>query len=124
MRPSSSRRRAEILDLLVAATATGSLACVASRGSVDTSWAPLTSPTQLAAINPTLLPDTEQRLPLPSFSVRQQVLPSGLRVGVESGETRGMVAVVTVVGSGSSVDPAGREGLAHLIEHLVYHAHP
>src|SRR5262245_46229902 len=123
MRPSSSRHRAAILGLIVAATVATALGCVASRRAVDSSWAPLTSPTQLAAMNPTLLPDSEQRLPLPLFNVRQQVLPSGLRLGVESGETRGMVAVVTVVGSGSSADPAGREGLAHLIEHLVYHAH-
>ena len=48
--------------------------------------------------------------------------PSGLRLGTETGETRGMVAVVTVVGSGSGADPPEHEGLAHLVEHLVYHA--
>src|SRR5262245_18180077 len=59
---------------------------------------------------------------LPQFNIRQQALPSGLRVGVETGETRGMVAVVTVFGSGSGADPPDHEGLAHLVEHLVYHA--
>ena len=60
---------------------------------------------------------------LPLFNVHQEVLPSGLRLGVETGETRGMVAVVTVFGSGSSADPPDHEGLAHLVEHLVYHSH-
>jgi len=103
--------------------------CVVRHGRVssvptDTSWAPLPSPAQLAAMQPTLLPDTDLQMQLPRFDVRQEVLPSGLRLGIETGETRGMVAVVTVVGSGSSADPPDHEGLAHLVEHLVYHAHP
>jgi zinc protease len=76
----------------------------------------------MAAMTPTLVPDHELQMQLPLFSVHQEVLPSGLRLGVEEGETRGMVAVVTVVGTGSSADPPEREGLAHLVEHLVYHA--
>jgi zinc protease len=90
---------------------------------LDSSWAPLRSPAQLAAMNPTLVPDWELRVDLPRFAVRQETLPSGLRIGVESSETRGMVAVVTVLGSGSSADPPEHEGLAHLVEHLVYHSH-
>jgi zinc protease len=89
----------------------------------DSSWGPLRSPGQLASMTATLVPDGELRIDLPRFEVRQEVLPSGLRLGVESSETRGMVAVVTVLGSGSSADPPEHEGLAHLVEHLVYHSH-
>ena len=73
-------------------------------------------------MNATLVPAGDLAMELPRFKVRQSVLPSGLRLGVEGGETRGMVAVVTVLGAGSSADPPEREGLAHLVEHLVYHA--
>src|SRR5512138_3735415 len=86
----------------------------------DSTWAPLQSPAQLSAMMRTLLPDTDRRADLPRFDVRQEVLPSGLRLGVETGDARGMVAVVTVLGSGSSADPPDHEGLAHLVEHLVY----
>jgi len=33
-----------------------------------------------------------------------------------------VAGLVTVVGSGSSADPRGKEGLAHLVEHLVFRA--
>jgi zinc protease len=91
--------------------------------STEPDWAPLPTLAHLAAMQPTLLPNTAVQMQLPLFSVRQEVLPSGLRLGVETGETRGMVAVVTVFGSGSSADPPEQEGLAHVVEHLVYHSH-
>ncbi len=99
--------------------------CVVGMGrrQVDSSWAPLQTAAQLAAMAPTMVPHTELQMQLPRFDIRQQVLPSGLRVGVETGETRGMVAVVTIFGSGSGADPPDHEGIAHLVEHLVYHAH-
>jgi zinc protease len=115
--------------LAAAAAVLAAAGCVPRRGRVDVvprgdpSWAPLPSLSHLAAMQPTLVPDAEQQMQLPRFTVNQQVLPSGLRLGVETGETRGLVAVVTVVGTGSSADPPDHEGLAHLVEHLVYHAH-
>ena len=56
------------------------------------------------------------------------VLPSGLRVIVEQDRTQPFVAVAAVVGAGASDDPPGKEGLAHLVEHLSFrsrgkHAH-
>ena len=54
----------------------------------DSSWGPLRSPGQLASMTATLVPDGELRIDLPRFEVRQEVLPSGLRLGVESSETR------------------------------------
>jgi len=35
-----------------------------------------------------------------------------------------MVGVVLTVGAGSTSDPAGSEGLAHLVAHLGFHARP
>jgi zinc protease len=47
-------------------------------------------------------------------------LPSGLRLVVEEDHTAPVVAVVAAVGVGSADDPAGQEGLAHLVEHMTF----
>jgi zinc protease len=48
------------------------------------------------------------------------VLPSGLLIVVEQDPHATAVGVVAVVHGGSSADPQGKEGLAHLVEHLTY----
>jgi zinc protease len=60
-----------------------------------------------------LLP--EQRLPQRLFQ-----LGSGLRVLVQEDHAAPQVAVVAVHGVGSGADPAGQEGLAHLVGHLFF----
>jgi zinc protease len=57
-----------------------------------------------------------------SFPLRDFRLPSGLRVVVEEDRRVPVVAVVAVVGTGSTSDPAGKEGLAHVVEHLAFRA--
>ena len=54
------------------------------------------------------------------YDVRAVDLPSGMRVVVEKDSTRPLVAVVSVVDVGGSDDPPGKEGLAHLVEHLAF----
>lgn len=54
------------------------------------------------------------------FPARAVTLPSGLRVAYETAPSRGMVAVILALDVGSTADPAGREGLAHYAEHLVF----
>lgn len=49
--------------------------------------------------------------------------PSGLRVLFERAPGATTSAVVAVVGAGAVEDPPGREGLAHLVEHLTFRAH-
>jgi zinc protease len=49
--------------------------------------------------------------------------PSGLRVIFERAPGSNMVGVTTVVGVGSRADPPGREGLAHVVEHLAFRGH-
>src|SRR5262249_35701236 len=49
---------------------------------------------------------------------------SGLRVIVEEDHRAPTVAVVTLVGAGSSSDPPGKEGLAHYVEHLTFRSRP
>jgi zinc protease len=56
------------------------------------------------------------------FEVSDSVLPSGLRVQVEHDASVQQVAIALVVGAGSADDPKGKEGLAHLAEHLVFRA--
>lgn len=57
------------------------------------------------------------------FPVRDLRYASGLRVLVEQDSRRPVVAVVSLVGSGGAGDPKGKEGLAHLVEHLTFRAH-
>jgi zinc protease len=54
------------------------------------------------------------------FDASQEQFPSGLRLGHERTTTKGMVGIVVTVGSGSTKDPIGKEGLAHFVEHLVF----
>jgi zinc protease len=50
--------------------------------------------------------------------------PSGLRVIVERAPGVQRAGVTTIVGTGGLQDPPGREGLAHLVEHLLFRAAP
>lgn len=50
------------------------------------------------------------------------VLPSGLMIVLEQDIHATAVGVVAVVRGGSSADPQGKEGVAHLVEHLTYRA--
>ena len=58
-------------------------------------------------------------LPLRTFA-----FPSGLRVVVEKDTRTPLAGVFAVVGSGSSSDPKGKEGLAHYVEHLAFQSKP
>ncbi|MGO9832487.1 MAG: insulinase family protein [Myxococcaceae bacterium] len=51
-------------------------------------------------------------------------LPSGMRIVIEEDHSKPVVAVVTVVNAGAADDPVGKEGLAHLVEHLTSRAKP
>ncbi|NVJ00172.1 insulinase family protein [Myxococcus sp. AM009] len=55
-----------------------------------------------------------------AFPLRDFRFPSGLRVVVEQDARSPVVAVVAVVGAGGSSDPGGKEGLAHVVEHLAF----
>src|SRR4029453_18060268 len=54
------------------------------------------------------------------YDVRTVDLPSGMRVIVEKDASRPLGAVASVVDVGGSDDPPGKEGLAHLVEHLAF----
>ena len=110
-------RRAAVVGLVLVAGGCG------HGGGADTSWAPLRPPLDADPMSRTLAPESELGLELPRFAVAAEELPSGLKLGVETGPARGLCAVVLALGLGSSADPPAREGLAHLVEHLVYHAH-
>ncbi len=49
-------------------------------------------------------------------------LPSGMRIVIEEDRSKPLVAVVTVISAGAADDPVGKEGLAHLVEHLTSRA--
>jgi zinc protease len=106
--------------IAVLAVGVVAVGCAAPRPPVG--WAPLEPGAYAGGLTATLVPETELGLDIPRFGVAHRQLDSGLRVGVESSPARGQVAVVLAIGAGASDDPPEREGLAHLVEHLVYHA--
>jgi len=55
-------------------------------------------------------------------TTNQLILPSGLRLLLEEDPNATLAGVVSVVRGGSGADPAGGEGLAHMVEHLTYRA--
>jgi zinc protease len=64
------------------------------------------------------------KLPPLEFPLRTLAYPSGLTVLVEKDERTQLAGVFVVVGSGSTNDPIGKEGLAHYIEHLTFRSRP
>src|SRR5579863_5347956 len=56
------------------------------------------------------------------YPAQQATLKSGLRTAYELAPQFGTAGFVLSVETGSSADPAGKEGLAHLLEHLVFQA--
>jgi zinc protease len=63
---------------------------------------------------------------LPDYSVPQKdfQLDSGLRILVQEDHSTQLVVVAAVYGVGGVADPAGREGLAHFVEHLAFRSRP
>jgi len=59
-----------------------------------------------------------------SFKMKSLELPSGMRIVIEEDHSQPLVAIISVVDVGSAKDPSGKEGLAHLIEHLTFRAKP
>jgi zinc protease len=60
--------------------------------------------------------------PEAQFRMRDFRLRSGLRIIVEEDHSAPIVGIVNVVGAGSTSDPPGKEGIAHLVEHLTFRA--
>jgi zinc protease len=58
-----------------------------------------------------------------AFDLADVRCPSGLRVVFERAPGAQTASVTTVVGAGGARDPVGREGLAHLVEHLSFRSH-
>jgi zinc protease len=56
----------------------------------------------------------------PAWRVEEHVLSNGLRVVLAPDEALDDVSVVVHYGVGSSDDPAGKDGLAHVVEHLMF----
>src|SRR4051812_36686395 len=54
------------------------------------------------------------------FAVEQDELANGLRVVVVPEPSVPEVSVTIRYGVGSADDPAGKEGIAHLVEHLMF----
>ncbi len=55
-----------------------------------------------------------------SFPTRDMGFETGFRMLLQEDASRPMVAVVLALATGSAQDPPGKEGLAHVVEHLVF----
>jgi zinc protease len=93
------------------------LALVASCVVPDSGWVASDAPVSRVRRPP---PPSPPRVSHPTLIHKQ--LPSGLMVVLEQDLNATAVGVVAVVRGGASADPAGKEGLAHLVEHLTYRA--
>ncbi|HRI71966.1 MAG TPA: pitrilysin family protein, partial [Polyangium sp.] len=58
------------------------------------------------------------------YAIEDIQFPSGLRVLAEEDRRSPVVALILVVGAGSTSDPPGKEGLAHYVEHLTFRSRP
>lgn len=60
------------------------------------------------------------------YAIKEKEFPlkSGLRVIVQEDHSSPLVAVVAAYGVGSTSDPQGREGLAHVVEHMAFKSRP
>jgi zinc protease len=68
------------------------------------------------------LPD--RPMPRPYELAEEDVqLASGLRILIQEDHSAPVVTVVSAYSVGSTSDPKGREGLAHLVEHLAFRTH-
>lgn len=76
------------------------------------------------ACTPPLPPRGQAGMRAIDFPLRTLRLPSGLQVVIEEDHRSPVVAVITLVGAGSAEEPPGKEGLAHLVEHLTFRARP
>lgn len=70
--------------------------CIASRG-----------PARVANVEPTV-------------ALSERHLKSGLQLVVDAERTSPLAGATFIVNAGGAVDPPGKEGLAHLVEHLVF----
>ncbi|MEN9786464.1 MAG: hypothetical protein RLZZ299_1728 [Pseudomonadota bacterium] len=73
------------------------------------------------------VPRADMKLNLKEYRVEQldYAFPSGLRVVFQEDHAQPMVSITAVNDEGSTADPPGREGIAHVVEHLWFRSiHP
>lgn len=56
----------------------------------------------------------------PTVALSERHLESGLQLLVDAARTSPLAGATFVVNAGGAADPPGKEGLAHLVEHLVF----
>lgn len=65
-------------------------------------------------------PKLELQLDEYALQTRDFCFASGLRVSFQEDHSQPVVSVTSVIDRGSEVDPVGKEGIAHLVEHLWF----
>ena len=69
-------------------------------------------------------PANYKLVPLKDFNINinDYVFPSGLRILFQEEKTQPIVAITSVLDRGSEADQKGRDGIAHVLEHLAFRA--
>lgn len=67
-------------------------------------------------------PRAKMELQLKDYNVQMRdfVFPSGLRVVFQEDHSQPLVSITAVTDRGSTADPAGLEGIAHVVEHMWF----
>ncbi len=65
-------------------------------------------------------PNLELSLDEYELKIRDYTFPSGVRIIFQEDHTQPIVSITSVIDRGSSHDPEGLEGIAHLVEHLWF----
>ena len=67
-------------------------------------------------------PRPEMNLALDDYSIELKDFnfPSGLRIIFQEDHTQPIVSITSVIDRGASHDPVGKEGIAHLVEHMWF----
>lgn len=103
-----------LLPLAAAVAATGPLTALAAEQEVS----------EVIEVTdvPTRAPKPSLDLDLRNFGLQMQDLtfPSGLRIIFQRDDTQPIIAITSVTDHGASDDPLGKEGIAHLVEHLWF----
>jgi zinc protease len=107
--------RALSIPCLAAGLATAGAAMAAPADSSEPEVVNVTTPAGTAA-----RPDLNIRVPNFELKTEMFTFPSGLRVMFQDDDSQPIIAITSVTDHGASDDPLGKEGIAHLVEHLWF----
>src|SRR4051794_11732139 len=121
-RRSGTVRRRSMTTLLRRGSLPGAALAVAAMVGGVGGCVEATAPAPGRAAPPSRRPAERNEAAASRSSLKGAVLPSGLRLLLDEDPYAATAGVVSVVAGGAAADPAGADGLGHLVEHLTFRA--